>query len=390
MPSYPDFPLGEYENRYARARSLMQKDGLDALLVTEEKNYIYFTGHRSQQNPIDKIRPYVFLLPKDDSPSVITVEFELDPLKDATWITDVRIGGLMGYDGSIVSLLNEKRLSNARIGVETGTGQYMGIPFNTFEEIRRAVPGAKFVDASRILHALRGTKSPRELEYVRKAATITAKAAAATFADSKVGMTELDVARTLRIHIASLGGENVTFMWVVTSKNGMIANPTERVLEDGDVLVLDFGAEYRGYASDIARTAAIGTASAQVDEFYRWMLDVRRECVNELRAGLTPRDVLTVCREAIDKRGIPTLQLDRIGHGVGLQSVEFPSLGMGKGQTWPGEENTVFEPGMVLACNPTFVPKFGWINAEDMWAITQDAPELLSSPVAPPKIPVIA
>ena len=65
-PLYPDFPKEEYEQRYARDRALMCERNLDGLLITEELNYIYFTGHRSIQNPLDKIRPYVFILPKDD------------------------------------------------------------------------------------------------------------------------------------------------------------------------------------------------------------------------------------------------------------------------------------------------------------------------------------
>ena len=116
MPNFPDFSKQEYETRYARARELMDKQGLDGLLITEELNYIYFTGHRSQQNPIDKIRPYIFVLPKEGDGAIITMPFEVAQVLETTWVSDVKTAGLMGYTDIVVSLLKEKGLSKGRIG----------------------------------------------------------------------------------------------------------------------------------------------------------------------------------------------------------------------------------------------------------------------------------
>ena len=67
-PSFADFPRKEFDSRYARARALMERQKLDALFITERLNYQYFSGHRSEQNAVDKIRSYMFILPKDDDP----------------------------------------------------------------------------------------------------------------------------------------------------------------------------------------------------------------------------------------------------------------------------------------------------------------------------------
>jgi Xaa-Pro aminopeptidase len=366
----------------------MEEAGLDALLVTDELNYIYFTGHRSQQNPIDKIRPYVFILPRGGDGTLLTMPFEVQQVRETTWIDDVREGRLSGNVDLLASILEQKGLSHARIGAELGSHQYLGLSFNEFGELRQALPSAEFADASSVFLQLRAIKSPRELEYLRKAAEIAAAAETDTLASIRAGMTELDVMRRLRIRMAELGGERVTFMWVVTrcqagpGGGGMNGIATERVLEPGDMLSLDAGVEYHGYCSDIARCASVGEPRDDVAEFYAWMMDIRERCKDQLRAGKRPIDVVAPCVEAIAERGLETLGNGRIGHGVGLQSTEYPSLSE--------DEPVLFEPGMVFACNPNFIRPFGFVNSEDEWVVTDGDPELLSPPIATTDLAVIS
>lgn len=387
-PEYPDFPEDEYEHRYARARRLMEEADLDALLITDELNYIYFTGHRSQQNPIDKIRPYFFILPRDGEGTLITMPFEVQQVRETTWVDDVRQGRLTGNTDLIASVLEQRGLANGRIGAELGSHQYLGMSYNEFSELQKAVSKATFADASAILLKLRAVKSPREVVYVRKAAEIAAQAETDTLASISAGMTELEVMRRLRIRMAELGGEQVTFMWVVShvqagrGGGGMNGIATDRVLTRGDMLSLDSGVEYHGYCSDIARCASVGPPTEEVAEFYAWMMETRRRCSDQLRAGNSPADVVAPCTEAIAERGLETLGVGRIGHGVGLQSTEYPSLAK--------DEPVLLEPGMVFACNPNFIRPFGFVNSEDEWLVTEDAPELLSPPVAAPELAVIS
>ncbi len=384
-PGYADFPKDEYEQRFARARALMGEAGLDALLITERLNYIYFTGHRSAQNPIDKIRPYVFVLPKDEDCVLITMPFEVDQVHDTTWISDVRTAGLMGHAGFIASVLKDKGLGRARVGAELGREQYLGVSHSAFEEIRSELAGADFVDGAPVLLKLRAVKSPREIAYMRSAAEILATAEADTFATIESGITEIEISRVLRTRLAELGAENVTFLAVsagVRPGGGPVLVPTERELRAGDTLVMDAGVEYRGYCADVARSAFVGEPSDEVAEFYGWMMGVRHRCNERLRAGSRPADVVTACTEELAERGLETMGVGRIGHGVGLETTEYPSLAI--------DEDIVFEPGMVFACNPNFVREFGFVNAEDNWAITEGDPELLSAPVAPDALPVVS
>lgn len=383
-PRYAEFPQSEFEQRYARARVLMEEQNIDALLITERLNYMYFTGHRSEQTPIDKLRPYVFVLPREGDGILITMEFELEQIRDTTWIQHVHVAGLKDRVEPIVTVLKKLGLERGRIGAELGTEQYLGINYNEFMSVQQQLPEAKFVDAAPLLLNLRIVKSPAEVEYIRTAGQILSSAMADTFANIRAGMSERDVMRVLRTAIAERGGERVTFMWVVSSQDGMIAPPTERKLQVGDLLVLDSGVEYMGYASDVSRTAFVGEPPDHVAEFYNFQTRLTRHAVDHLRAGFTPTDMLKATQEMCAERGLSAGVSGRIGHGVGLASTENPSLAM--------DEPIVFEPGMVFACNPNFFYKdYGWINNEDNWLVLPDGPpELLSKPLGPDQLPIIS
>ena len=384
-PTYPDFPKQEFEARYAKTRALMVEHALDALLVTERLNYQYFSGHRSEQNAVDKIRSYMFILPKDDDPVLITMPFEIAQVEQTTFIDVIKTtGGLTGHPEFIIDTLKGMGLTKARIGVELGREQYLGISYLGLQEVMSGLPQAEFVDAADIILQVRVVKSPLEVEYCRKAAEISALAQRETFAAIRSGMTENEIAQVLREKLIAGGAEKLSLLCVVsgpTPSTGIVLLPTDRVVSAGETVGFDVGVSYKGYWSDLARTASVGAPSEELDEFYAWMMELRHNCNMQLTAGKSPADVIAVCDRMLGERGLKTMGVGRVGHGVGVETTEYPSLA--------AFEEVAFEPGMVFACNPNFANHLGFINAEDNWAITQGAPDLLSDPVAESRIPVV-
>ena len=309
--------------------------------------------------------------------------FEFDMVKLTTWVEDVRPAGLKSRVDAIVSVLKDMRLDRGRIGAELGAEQYMGLSFLEFEALKTALPRADFADAAEIILTLRATKSPQEVAYISKAGRIVSAAMEETFDAVRAGMTEIEVATILRTLFAEKGAETSNFMWVVSSKAGMIGTATERKLRSGELLVLDCGVAYHGYGSDVSRSACIGEPPDDMAEFYTWMTALTRHCVKQLRVGQSPSDVAAACRVMCDERGLVGGISGRIGHGVGLESTEYPSM--------IASEEIVFEPGMVFALNPNFFhPVHGWMNNEDNWVITEDGPpELLSGPIGPENLFVV-
>jgi Xaa-Pro aminopeptidase len=385
-PTHADFPKAEFDARYSRARAMMAEQNIDALLITERLNYQYFSGHRSCQNPIDKIRSYMFVLPKDDEPTLITMPFEVAQVEVTTYVENIKtIGGLTGHPEFIVETLKGMGLGNARIGTELGREQYLGISYNGLNEIMGMMSGAEFVDAAPILLQLRVVKSPLEIEYLRASAQINAQAQLDTYPHVRPGMTENEVARILRARLFEMGAEDLTLLCVTAGaapSTGMVLLPTDRVVEEGESLGFDVGITYKGYCSDLARTASVGEPSEELDEFYGWMMELRHACNMQLRPGRKPADLINVMTEMLDARGMQTAGVGRVGHGVGVETTEYPSLA--------AFEDVTFEKGMVFACNPNFANHLGFINAEDNWAIADDEPDLLSHPIAQSRIPVIA
>ncbi len=384
-PEFPDFPEEEFELRYARARALMAEKNIDALFITEKLNYGYFSGHRSCQNPIDKIRSYMFILPKDDDPVVITMPFEVMQVEQTSYVKNIKtIGGLTGHPEFIVNTLKSMGLGKARIGAELGREQYLGTNYLAMQEIMSGLSEAEFVDAAQVILDTRVIKSSAEIEYCRVAAKITAESEKEIFEEVHAGMTENEIAVKLRTRLFEKGAEDLTLLCVVSgpSTGGICLLPTDRVVQKGDTLGFDCGVTYRGYCCDMARTASVGEPSEELAEFYEWMMRLRHDCNMQLRPGKSPEDIVAVCDRYLDERGLKTMGVGRVGHGVGVETTEYPSLA--------AFEKVKFEKGMVFACNPNFANHLGFLNAEDNWAITDGDPDLLTDPIAQMKIPVVS
>ena len=378
---FPDFPKEEFDNRYSKARSLMKEKNIDALFITERLNYEYFSGHRSEQNAVDKIRSYVFILPKDDDPVLITMPFEVAQVEQTTYVKKIfTTGALFGHPNFISDILKKIGLENAVIGAELGTEQYLGINYLDFEEIKKQLSSAKFVDASDIFLKLRLIKSSNEINYLRKASQINAQAQKEAFELTHAGMTENEIAQILRTKLIEHGAEKLSLLCVVSgaTTSGIVLLPTDRVIKKGETVGFDVGVSYKGYWSDLARTASVGPPSEELDEFYSWMMNLRHQCNLMLKPNKTPKEMIKVCDEIINKRNLKTMGVGRIGHGVGLATTEYPSLA--------AFQDIQFKKGMVFACNPNFANHLGLINSEDNWVITENQPDLLSDPIATDKI----
>ena len=385
QPLYADFTAEEYEHRWARARALMATNGLDGLLITQERNYIYFTGHRSEQNANDKIRPYVFILPREGDPVLVLMAFEVPHAQLATYVDDIRTSPLMGHVEVISQALRDRGLGLGTIGAELGREQYLGISYNDFQGLGASLPGATFADAASVLLELRSVKSQAEVAYCRRAAEIAATAHVECFAAARAGMTEHEVARLFRIKAMENGAEFITL--TITTGHDLRAGkkitvPTDRVIEVGDTVTIDVGVRVQGYSCDVARTAIVGEPAPEQVAAYKMQRELARTCFTAIRPGATPHDVMQLCMDELQRIGQPLQSVGRIGHGVGLEAAEYPSLAL--------NERMPFQEGMVFACNPNFVTEHGFYNCEENLVVTADGFEVFSVPEALPEPPLIA
>jgi Xaa-Pro aminopeptidase len=141
--------------------------------------------------------------------------------------------------------------------------------------------------------------------------------------------------------------------------------PTERVLQSGDFLTLDFGAAVHGYRSDMTRTVVLGQPSEQQQLIYQVVLRAQLAAQQAVRPGVPGKAVDKVARDIITEAGFGSFFGHGLGHGVGLQIHESPSAGV-RGET-------ILEPGMIVTVEPgIYIPDFGGVRIEDMVVVTAD------------------
>jgi len=201
------------------------------------------------------------------------------------------------------------------------------------------------------LDTLRSVKDEKEISYLKEAAKIAEKALVKTLEVIKIGVTENFVKATLEYNMALFGGEKTSFDTICIS--GMKTSlphgtPSDKIIEKGDFLTIDFGCMKNGYCSDMTRTFAIGTATEEMKEVYETVLKAQLAATEFIKAGVKCSDCDKIARDIIKEAGFGENFCHSLGHGVGLKIHELPVLSP-KSQSVLEKDNIVtVEPGIYI------------------------------------------
>ena len=229
-----------------------------------------------------------------------------------------------------------------------------------WERLRTVVNGFEPVDAGEQLRLLRARKAPWEQERLRRAAEITDRVTEEAIAGLAVGRSELEVAMAIDLHIAEAGARRAFGTIVQSGPNSAMphAQPGDRRLRPGDLVLLDFGAAWEGYRADTTRMAVVGAPDSRQVEVHSVVLAAHDAALAAMRAGTAVREVDEAARAVIREAGLGDRFIHRVGHGLGLEAHEDPSLD-------PGSD-VVLEEGMVVTIEPgVYVPGWGGVRIED-------------------------
>jgi Xaa-Pro dipeptidase len=388
QPPFALFPTEEYLSRVSRARARMEAVGIDALILTAKENGVYFSGLRTTAWN-SKHRPTAVIVPRDDSLPVVSVVSEniYNVATGTSWIDDVRAwGGWKRKDAAtdpivaIVAACKDLGVWGGTLGLELGYGQRLGMSQEDFGKLTAGLGESKIVDVGPVMWHLRQIKSTLEIECIRKACDATTKAFERGFAAIKPGMTERELGAILVSEMALQTGEMPGFINIRSgpSKYGMMnVLPFEKPFDPGDLIVADLGANYKYYWSDYMRMACLGAPTAQ----QRHMFDVDRASmqagVDAIKLGVPLGEIFDASYKVLIDGGLGEHvgQLERVGHGVGLDIHEPPSIAKGS--------KLLAEPGMVLTVEPIFwdLPdaKIGNFAMEEVVLVTDTGHEVLST-----------
>ena len=365
------FSKEDIEKRHSRAREMMAAKGLDALLVTNEENFQYFTGATgSLALHYSSTRPAVLVFPLVGDPVAVVGAMIVDTIHMSTYISDAR-----GYTDVLFFPVN--MVSDAirglgprvrRVGVELGMEQRMGVPVGDYLQLVGSMPEVSFEDAADIFVKLRMVKTPEEVEYMRQAAAITGRARQRLFREVSPGMTERDVVRRLRALILEEGGDRTSFVHLTADLPvSQTQFHLDRPLKRGGLLYIDAGAYVRNYTIDYARFATLGPASSEQIRGHSVLLEANRRMTEALRPGLTCAELHEIGAEVIEESGFEVAPVGRMGHGQGIQLTEPPSVSP--------DDQTVLEEGMIISTEPEVGLNLLW---EDVHVITADGSEQLT------------
>jgi Xaa-Pro dipeptidase len=238
-----------------------------------------------------------------------------------------------------------------------------------------ATRGPSLTKLGRAVESLRAVKDDEEIALLREACAVADRAFARLLPSLRAGRTEKEVGRELEALMLAEGGDGPSFETIVASgPNSAVPHhrPTERVLEAGEFVKLDFGSLYRGYHSDMTRTVVLGSASDWQREVYALVSAAQAAGRAALEVGAVCGDVDKAARDVIAEAGHGDDYTHSLGHGVGLEIHEAPTLRVGATDTLADRTPVTVEPGVYLAGR-------GGVRIEDTLVVRPDGPELLTT-----------
>lgn len=348
-----EFEPGEYRRRLLGARRRMAEAAIDCLFLTSEKNIRYLTGFHTQIW-VSPTRPRYVLVPIDGEPVAIVPVTNVPGFRTTSWLGEIRAWPApRPADDGVSLVLDGLRAMvppGGRVGAEIGPEMRVEMPIADFLRVRDGLPGVALVDAGPVLRPLRMVKSPAEVERVRRIGQIASEAFARLPALLASGQSERDVYQGLYRLLVELGADKVPYLVPVSGPDGyeqINMGPTDRVLGEGDLLFVDVGAVWRGYFCDFDRNFAIRRTTAELREAHARVFDATEAGLEAARPGRTTADVWRAMAAVLDPGGQAETPVGRMGHGLGLDLTEPPSIAPG--------DHTVLDAGMVLTIEPSLV-----------------------------------
>ena len=376
-----DFEPAEYQRRCLAAQRAMHARKLEVMLLCNEVEIRYYTGFRTSFW-LSPTRPWFVLLQLEGMPIAIVPEI------GASLMQQCYIGELLTWPSPRphdegISLLRHKLKGYRRIGLPMGAGSSLRMSLADLQQLQHSLTSAEFVDCNDLIVEQRLVKSEAEIALI---ASICATASAAFAQAPKLfsaGQTIQDAFRSFRISLLENGAEEVPYLVGgagAMGYAGVIAPPDETKLQAGDVLMLDTGASLRGYFCDFDRNFAIERASAACARAYEKLWHATEAALQAARPGVSAEQLYGVMHSSLGISG-NDIDIGRMGHALGMQLTEAPSL-------MPGDQ-TVLQPGMVITLEPSIETAPGCIMVhEENILITEHQPRLLSHRT-PPELPVL-
>ncbi len=386
-PPARGFEQSEFKSRVSRAQSLMSTEQIDVLLLMTEPEVRYFTGFLTPfwQSPT---RPWFVLVPSFGEPVAVIPAIGHSAMQRAG-ISDIRTWSSPHESDDGISLLvdtiTELSGDGCCIGLPMGRESSLRMPLSDFNRVTSLLPRAQLKDCSSLMQSLRQVKSVAEIEKIQ----FTCQTISTVFDTLpellSIGMSVTEVFRLFKLLALHYGVDDISYLVGTSDAGGyddIISAPGSRPLTEGDVLILDTGSVFDGYFCDFDRNFAVGHSTPEVASMHALLWDATEAGLECARPGITCADLFHAMNDVLSPVAISgSADVGRMGHGLGMQLTENPSL--------VAFDKTELVPGMVLTLEPgvTWAPGRMMVHEENI-VITDTGARLLTKR-APRTIPVI-
>ncbi|MFC7370436.1 M24 family metallopeptidase [Fictibacillus iocasae] len=346
-------------NRVERARALFREYGIDGLLVTSKTNRYYMSGFTgSSGNLVISDRDMILLTDfrytsqaSEQAKGFKIIEHSAPLMEEAAKAAHNAQIKKLGFEQDSLSYAMHKSYEKALEGT-----------------------GVELVPVSGLVEKLRLIKDTSEIKIIKDAAEIADAAFAHILSYIKPGIRECDVSNELEFFMRKSGAASSAFDIIVAS-GWRSALPhgvaSQKVIETGELVTLDFGAYYNGYVSDLTRTVAVGDVSDELKNIYQVVYEAQLKGMAGIKPGLTGREADALTRDHIADKGYGSYFGHSTGHGIGLDVHEAPALSV--------KSDTILKPGMIVTVEPgIYVSGLGGVRIEDDALITENGNECLT------------
>lgn len=338
-------------NRFERLFERLP-DEIDCALITSDVNRRYFTGMKSSDGVVLVFRDKAYLI----------IDFRYIEKARATVVCAEVIEQKKLFS-QISELLLERNAKTMAIESETMTVSNLNRYKNALKEIE--VDDSDSL--SNAISLLRAVKDEEELNCIRKAQEIAEKAFEEILGFIKPGVTEREIALELNRRMFLHGAEDLSFETIALSgANTSMPHgvPSDKKVENGDFVLMDFGAVYNGYHSDMTRTVCVGEPDEDMKKVYNIVLQAQEACLEAAHAGMTGSELDKIARDIIEDAGYGDCFGHSLGHGVGLEIHEKPNASPNCDTILKAGAVVTVEPGIYLS------GKFG-VRIEDFVILTE-------------------
>jgi Xaa-Pro aminopeptidase len=395
----PDFPIGEYRRRYARLAALMDSQGFDALVLTQEEPVRYLSGYNSVIWAVGRWLPTIFVAARDPRQAALFCSsFDAGCAAGTSWATVGTYRSPEELPRAVHEHLAAIGAAPGRVGFEYGPGSFMALPQHLVSSLlggpaaghRRERAGGPAGppprDAGRLISALRMLKSPLEIERIRRSVGAAVAGYRAGLEAAAAGMTEKELVAIISSTMYRSGSTAGTRPLFVNCVSGRARYPlvdspaSDNVISDGDIVFVDGGGATDGYVSDILRLIGVGRLRPADRRYAEVAAGATQAMVDAVRPGARVSELIGAAVRHVAAAGLTEPVGEVAGHGIGLELWERPLIQVPEDP----DDDVAVQPGMVLCLEPILAPPHpagglaGIFVFEQQVLVTADGCEVLS------------